>query len=261
MADHTADTFSNAPLGVGAIVGETISIYFKNIVIATLLALIPTVAGIVISGILNGWGYALGMSGPNLATGPAWVSFALDILIQMVVYALATALLVQMAYDAKLNRSLTLGQYFAPALAAAAPIAILGAVVGVLTTLGLALLVIPGLWIYGVYSMVSPAIVIEKAGYGAMKRSAELTRGYRWPVIGAIVIITICATLFGAAIGVGVGLIGYAAGGGMVLSLILVSLATSVGVALGGISISLIYARLREIKEGVSVDQIAEVFD
>ena len=261
MADQTADAFGNAPLGVGSIVSESFSILFKNFATVMILALVPTVIGLVVSGVLNGWGYALGIPDPSFAGVPSWSAIVLDLLIQLVVYGLATALLVQVAYDAKLGRSMNISKYVGPAMSAALPIAVLGLVAGILSTVGFALLVIPGLWIYAVYSMIAPSVVIEKRGYRAMGRSVELTRGYRWPIIGAVIIVGICSALIGGAIGFVVAMVGSAAGGGLLVSLVLVSLATAVGVGLGGISISLIYARLREIKEGVSVDQIASVFD
>ena len=62
MADQTADAFGNAnPLGVGAIISESFSILFKHLGKVMLLALVPTLFGIVVSGMLNGWGYALGV--------------------------------------------------------------------------------------------------------------------------------------------------------------------------------------------------------
>lgn len=260
MADTVTATIE-PPLGVGAIVSESFSILFRHLGKVMILALVPTLFGIVVSGLLNGWGYALGVPDPNLTAFPSVAAIVLDLIIQMVVYGVATALLIQLAYDAKLGRNAALSSYIGPAMAAALPIAVLVTIAGILSMLGSVALILPGLWIYAVYSMVSPSIVIEKAGYRAMGRSVDLTRGYRWPIVGAVVIVWICAALIGGAIGFVVAMVGSAVGGGLLVSLILVSLASAFGAGLGGISLSLIYARLREIKEGVSVDQIAAVFD
>ena len=261
MADQTADTFSNAPLGVGAIISESFSILFKHFVTVMTLAVIPALIGLVTSGFLNGWSYALGVPDPNFNGLPNWPAIVLDILIQMVVYGLATALLVQVAYDSKLGRQMNVSKYISPAIGAALPIAVLGLVAGILAGIGFVLLVIPGMWIYAVYSMIAPSVVIEGAGYRAMGRSVELTRGYRWPIFGALLIMIICSGLIGGGVGFVIGMMGSAVGGGLIVSLILMAIATAVGMGLSGITISLIYARLREIKEGVSVDQIASVFD
>jgi hypothetical protein len=261
MADQAAETFNAAPLGVGAIISESFSILFKHFITVMTLAVIPALIGLVASGLLNGWSYALGMPDPNFTGLPNWPAIVLDILIQMVVYGLATALLVQVAYDSKLGRQMSISKYISPAIGAALPIAVLGLVAGILAGIGFMLLVIPGMWIYAVYSMIAPAVVIEGAGYRAMGRSVELTRGYRWPIFGALLIMIICSALIGGGVGFVIGMLGSAVGGGLLVSLALMSIATAVGMGLSGITISLIYARLREIKEGVSVDQIASVFD
>ena len=261
MADSTAVSFDE-PLGVGSIVSESFSIFFRNFLVVLGLAFIPTLFGIVVSGMLNGWGYAVGdPSDLAFVTGPNWAAFALDMIIQLVVYGVTTALLVQVAYDSKLGRDLNVSKYFGPAIAAALPIALLGIVSGILAGIGFIALVIPGLWIYAVFSMIAPAVVIEKVGYGGMGRSAALTKGYRWPILGAIILVGICTALVTFAASFVAGLIGAAAGGGLIMLIVITALGTAFGVGLGGISISLIYARLREIKEGVSVDQIASVFD
>ena len=259
MADQSAASFS-APLGVGAIVSESFSILFKYFAAVMFLAFIPTLLGLLISGGLNGWSYALGQPEPGFGA-VNWVAIVLDILIQVVIYGLATALLVQLAYDAKLQRSTKVSSYFGPALAAALPIAFLGIIAGILSGIGFMALVVPGLWIYAVYSMIAPAVMIERVGYRAMGRSVELTRGYRWPIVGVILIIGLCNMLIGFGAQFVVGMLGAGLGGGFIISLFLIAISTTIGMGLGGISISLTYARLREIKEGVSVDQIASVFD
>ncbi|MES0883748.1 hypothetical protein [Roseibium sp. SCP14] len=48
---------------------------------------------------------------------------------------------------------------------------------------------------------------------------------------------------------------------GFILAITLLSAFYSVGIALICITTALVYARLREIKEGIGVDQIATVFD
>lgn len=256
----TPDAQFSAPLGVGAVVSESFSILFRNIIPVMILAFIPTFFGLVVSGFLNGWGFTLGTD-DNIVGPFNWAAFALNMLINMVIYGLTTALLVQLAYDAKLGRPINVGRYFGPGLAAALPIAVLGMVAGILAGLGFMALIVPGLWIYAVFSMIAPVVVIERVGYKGLGRSAGLTKGYRWPIIGTIILIGICTALLSFVATFLVSMLGALAGGGIAVSLVITSAISAVGYGLGGISLSLIYARLREIKEGVSVDQIASVFD
>ncbi|MFM7334516.1 MAG: hypothetical protein ACKO1H_08910, partial [Tabrizicola sp.] len=95
-------------------------------------------------------------------------------------------------------------------------------------------------------------------------RSAALTKDYRWPIVGAFILITIISAIIGfvAMFLVGLMMAGAGLGGGaMVIGIIVLALITTFGAALGAITVALIYARLREIKEGASVQDIAAVFD
>ena len=174
------------------------------------------------------------------------------------------ALLVQLACYAKLERPLKPRSYISPALAVAVPIAILGLLSGLLMVLGLVALIVPGLWVYAVFSVMPAAVVIERIGFSGLGRSAALTKEYRWPIIGASLLILIMNAGVGAIAVFAVGLLaGVLGSSGVALVILAVTLATlsGIGYGLSAISVALIYARLREIKEGVSVRDIATVFD
>jgi uncharacterized membrane protein len=104
-----------------------------------------------------------------------------------------------------------------------------------------------------------PAVVIERLGFRGLGRSEKLTKNYRWPIVGALVLTWICALII---IVVALFVADFALSSGVLaVSILLYAAFTAVGTGLLSILTALIYARLREIKEGVSVDQIAEVFD
>lgn len=257
MATTSEDQFK-APLGVGSIVGESFSILFRNIFAVMLLAFVPALLSLVVSGVLNGWGYAVGVAD---AQGGGFGILA-ETIINSAIYGIITALLVQLAYDAKLDREIRIKSYVGPAVRSAVTIALLSFAVGILAGLAMIALILPGLWVYAVYAVVAPTVVIEGVGYGGMKRSAELTKGYRWPIVGVIVLVGISTVLLSGALLFAVVFVSEALfGDTLFLTIIIASLAVAVVYGLIGISVSLIYARLREIKEGVSVDQIASVFD
>ena len=259
MTDHSTAQ-ANPPLGIGAIIGESFSILFGKFLQVFLVAYGPTLIGLVLSGALIGFGAVAGTADPEFAGAGSVVAILLTILISVVVYGITTALLVQLAYDAKLGRPIELGRYLGPALAAVVPIVVLGLVVGVLFMIGLTLFVIPGLWIYAVFSVLAPVIVIERAGFGALGRSAALTKEYRWPIVGALVLLILISIAINVIAGFVINILSVIIGS-IVLDVILSAALSTIGAALGSIMVALIYARLREIKEGVSVDQIASVFD
>ena len=252
------------PLGVGSIVSNSFSILFRNIVAVIVVAFIPSFIGLLLSAGMNGASATLGLAvGDPFGTGTV-TTIILGVILQLGIQGLTIALLVQLAYDAKLGRPITPVAYISPALNSIVPIVVLSLVIGILATIGFMLLIIPGLLVYAVYCVTTPAIMIERVGFGGMTRSASLTKEYRWPIIGVLILLGICTlgltivtSFFVAAIVpiIGLNFVGFG------LGLILSALMAGFTYGLSGIGAALIYARLRDIKEGVSVDKLAAVFD
>ncbi|MGR3513410.1 MAG: hypothetical protein ACU0GG_11660 [Paracoccaceae bacterium] len=263
MASVDASAGGHTPLGAGGIIGDSFSIFFSKIGKVLMLAFLPTLVGLVISGALAGWGVTLGYEDPTFTGGGGDVAgFVLSIIVSMGFYGLTIALLVLLAYDAKQGRSRPLGEYFAPALKSIVPIVVLALVVGILAAIGFVALIIPGLWVYAVFAVVYPAIAIEGVGFGGLRRSAALTKGYRWPIVGVIIVIGICTFVLNFAAGFGGAMLfGIVGNGSIIMSVLITSVIYAISYGLSAISIALIYARLREIKEGVSVSDLAAVFD
>ncbi len=264
MTDMSISSGSTpAPLGVGSIIGEAISILFSKLFAVMLVCVAPILLSLVISGVMIGWSATLGGAAVgDVAAPPSPGAIAISTILNLVINGILTALIVQLAYDAKLGRPTRLGSYFGPALRAAVPIAILSLVAGLLFGVAMIALIVPGLWVYAVFSVMAPAVTLEKGvGFKGLGRSAALTKGYRWPIVGAMILAGIVMMLFLFAVGLVVGLVAAATGGGLLLPLVLYALLTTLSSGFAGILISLIYARLREIKEGVGLDQIVSVFE
>ncbi|MCK7612319.1 hypothetical protein [Roseibium sediminicola] len=256
---ETADNPPRIPLGIGVLIGESFSILFRNFLPVVLISFVPTLIGLLVSGSLVGFEAVIGFE-DTVATDAAPPGMQLlTSLVDTVVYSVTTAFLVQLAYDAKLKRPMRFGRYIGPALRAIVPIMILSFAVGLMVGIAAIALIIPGLWVYAVFSVMEPAVVIEGVGFGGLGRSAELTREYRWPILGALIPIFVYMALIFAVAFFLVSLIGLS--NGLALPVLLFAAISAIGSSLVSIFISLLYARLREIKEGVGVDQIAAVFD
>ena len=109
------------PLGVGSIIGDSFSILFRKFLTVMGLSAGPMVLSFLASGLLIGWDMTL-QGEPTEFTdisGAFWTKYALVVVVQMAIYGITTALLVQLAYDAKLGSRRTFGQYLSPALSAA----------------------------------------------------------------------------------------------------------------------------------------------
>jgi hypothetical protein len=62
---------------------------------------------------------------------------------------------------------------------------LLSLLVGLLAALGLALFLAPGIWLWGIWAVAVPALIIENRGItGALRRSQDLVRGTFWRVWG-----------------------------------------------------------------------------
>lgn len=261
MTDATATTIRQ-PLGVGSIVSESFSILFRNLIPVAMTCVVPILVGLIVSGFIIGFPAALGMADPEFFGPNAVLLFILSTVLQLVFYGIVVASLVQLAYDAKLGRPFQYMQYAKAAIATIIPNMVIMVLVSILVGLAAIALVIPGLWVYAVYSIVIPALVIERAGFGAMRRSQTLTKEYRWPVFGAIFLVGICAAILNIAAVFVAGLLSSALGGSMIIGIAVIqALFFSVAYGLSSIAVALIYARLREIKEGVSVDTLVSVFE
>jgi hypothetical protein len=61
---------------------------------------------------------------------------------------------------------------------------------GIAITIGLALLIVPGLWLITIWSVIVPVIVIERSGaLASFGRSRDLVRGHGWQVFGTLVLV------------------------------------------------------------------------
>lgn len=248
MSDISLDQKSARPgLGIGAIIAESFSICGKTF---------PAVIALSIpAGLL----FAVDLK-MHEAPGSTIAGSVLVMLASVVAGAISSALLVQLAYDAKLSRPLQPGRYIRSMLDGLLPIVLLTVAVTFIVLLGLSALVVPGLWASAVFSMMVPAVVIERAGFSALSRSAHLTRGYRWP----IVILVVFVMIIDFALNFVAGFVqAFVAGSttGVIFSFCLALLCGTASAGLSGIILAVVYARLREIKEGIGVDEIAAVFE
>ncbi|MEX0317557.1 MAG: hypothetical protein AB3N21_06385 [Ruegeria sp.] len=250
------------PFEVGSIVGSTISMLFRKFPAIMLLGFLPTLFDFVAYNILFGNTQLDGPSDQYYLQGTFWLILVGTALVSTLSISLTTAILVQFSYDVKLGLPTRLTTYLMAAIRHFPAIFALTLVTSILCLLGLVLLVVPGLWLYAVFSVIVPVIVIEGVGFGAIRRSAELTKGYRWPIAGTLFLMLVCAFLLGAVFGgVAGGLAGAFAGGLSIgMSTVLEMVGNALGAGIFGIAAALIYARLKEIKEGVSVSDLVEVF-
>jgi len=105
------------------------------------------------------------------------------------VFLLQSAL-VEAVADVRDGRAdLTLSETIARVWPRLGPVIGAGLLAGVAIAIGFVLIIIPGLYLLTIWSVVIPAIILEKRGVmESFGRSRELVRGYGWTVFGVIIV-------------------------------------------------------------------------
>ena len=267
MSD-TAMPSAKLPLGVGSILGESFSLYFRNFLPMTLVALIPVVVGIFINFVVIGVDQqaALATDPGALPTG-LFVQLAISGVIGLILWGFSVAAITRLAYDAKVGNPVSIGAGIQSAFSNLVPVIICMLLGGIGIYMGLLLVLIPGLILAAMWFLIVPAIVVEKAGFGAFKRSAQLTKEYRWPLIGLLalffLVVIVVSIVFGLISGA-VALSG-AGGDGFLTTFLIVQTIVNGAVSVfvygvSGAMVALVYARLLEIKEGTTLQSLVDVF-
>ena len=68
------------------------------------------------------------------------------------------------------------------------PLAICDFLATLAILLGLAILVIPGLYLMGLWCVLVPSIIVEGSGFQCFRRSTFLTRDYRWACVAIVTV-------------------------------------------------------------------------
>jgi hypothetical protein len=183
----------------GRVISETFAIYRDNFGALVIAALIVFVIAGILQGLLSEVGNTLGS--------------LLSQAVNLTAIAIYTGFVVKLVEDVRDGRGdFTAGELFSAASPAILPLILNGLLRGLAVTLGLILLIIPGLFLLTIWAVTSPAIVAERQGvFDAFRRSQELVRGDGWQVFITIVLvflITVGVTFVALLIGAGLGVVG-----------------------------------------------------
>ncbi|MCC8165543.1 MAG: hypothetical protein LIQ31_05200 [Planctomycetes bacterium] len=131
-------------------------------------------------------------------------------------------------------------------------------VAAIVIVVGHMFLFIPGLIFACFFVVTIPVCVVERAGpLDSMQRSFSLTKGCRWTVF--LLIAVVLAVSFSSSF-ILLPLSGYFRESNVV-SFLLVRIPTFIPSAFGNIMAVVLYFTLREVKEGVSAESLATVFE
>jgi hypothetical protein len=240
------------PLGIRRLISESFRVLVSKFGTLFPLAFVPA---LVLTGVTWMFQPPIPDPGDPLAGAPALTD--MGAFVAGIFSALASFFVVAFmclaALDAVLGKRHSVAQYVTQSVRHLPPLIGLGLVLSIATGFGLILFVIPGLYVIARYLPWVQTVVFEDAGWSGIGRAQELTEGYRWPLMGAVLAVALVVLAIAVLLSPVAGLI---AGAG-ILGVLIEAVFAALYYALMAIFTALAYLRLREIKEGTSLPQIS----
>jgi hypothetical protein len=233
---------------VGTVLGKSLEVFFKNIILFLLLALIFSLPNLAYT-----WIEIQNMD----AYEDFWRISGISILMGLVLDQIVNATIIHGVVQDLRGRRVTFGESLQRGIVLLLPVLGVALLAGLLTVTGFVLLVIPGLIVLTILWVAVPAAVVERLGViESLGRSAALTRGHRWSIFGIVVIIA-------ALNGVSSRIIekAFEDSRSVETYLIVEYAAQALFTAFGSVLAAVGYYYLRLTKEGVDIEKIAEAFD
>ena len=287
MTDQTMRAVGAPQFSIGNVLGKSFAVFTGNLLkfcAVPAILLVPfAIVGFLVGlrGIMNT--VALMQAG-QMPGGGFYLTLTALFLLTIIWSCLASAILVSGAFQALRTRTIHLGSAFKRGFASLIPIVMTAIVLGLLITVVAIVCLIPGgiiaavigaatsptamiplllvcmvpvFFLWAAFWLFTPAIVVEGKGIGSsLGRSRELTKGHRWAVFAVVLILLVLNWAIGL-----VNQYVIAPSLSAVVSGIFSIVVLIVWQAYNAIAITVTYYLLRADKEGISIDEIAKVFD
>lgn len=236
-----------AELGATRLIGDSFRLLFRHFRIFFPLALAPAL-------LMEALNIAL-IPAPSddpmaITTGTLLAAFLAALVGYVIVALLCVATL-----DALTGTRRPLEAYLRLAAPHALALFVLGTILSIAAGIAMLFLIVPGLYVFAQFMVWVQAVIFERAGFGGLGRAQALTRGHRWPLVGALLILVVLF-LGGMLLTMPLFALGGTGPGPLVVALVsgvIVALTN----ALIAIFTTLVYLRLRSLKEGTSAEQVA----
>jgi hypothetical protein len=139
-----------------------------------------------------------------LALAGGTIGILLGSLVSIVAAFVLQATLVKAVQDIRDGHAdLSIGQTVSEAMPFIGSVAVASILAGIAITIGLILLIAPGLFLITIWAVIVPVIIIERSGaLAAFGRSRQLVRGHGWHVFGTLVLVYIIMLVVNIVLGV-----------------------------------------------------------
>lgn len=160
------------------------------------------------------------------------------------------------------GRTATLGECIRTALPRALPLIAASLLLVLAVGMGFILLFVPGVIIMLMFAVVVPVVVAERTGViDSFRRSAYLTSGARWKILGLFLLLGVVSWLLAVVSGLASGtfsgrMASSLSAGAIVWNIIINTLLTSFWCA----AQTALYVELRDWKDGPDADRLGEIF-
>lgn len=241
------------PFESGALLGETFSIYFSNFlpfVMLTVLAFSPVLAAALLT---------------PAAGGSARFLRVVVQLGSVLCSPLATAALTFGVVQQMRRREASFSDCLRVGLSSLFSVLFVAILQGLAVFAGTLLCVVPGIIAAVMLAVAVPAAVEERRGAThALSRSSRLTDGYRWQVFGVLFVLGLLNIALALLM---IPLMGGLEGAQSMSQnptptyIVMSQLLSLVPTGLSATASAVMYYRLRSLKEGIDVEEIASVFD
>ncbi|WP_316014727.1 hypothetical protein [Roseobacter sp. HKCCA0434] len=159
-----------------------------------------------------------------------------------ILYSVLSAVLHLAAWDRIQNRAPRIADYVGLSAHMVLPLFFLSVAMGILMVIGFFFLIVPGLYVFAMFAVLVPVIVVERRGWGAFQPTIALTHGHRWKILLAYLALGIPLFLVLAIVGGAFSAAGGDALGAMIAVNVVVS---ALFLAIFAIFTTEIYAQLR----------------
>lgn len=251
---------------IGRVFGDTFNVFGRNFGLYIGLSLIfsglPTfIYQLVIGSRVEA---AAASADPNevaaqMFSTASLVMGAIFFLIYMALSSILQAALVRATIQDLNGQQPTFADALSRGIAVLLPIVGLSIIMWLGISIGMMLLIIPGIYLVVRWSAAVPALVHEKLGIlDSLKRSSQLTDGNRWRILGLLIVVIIAVFVLQMVLGlVAMAIVPLL---GAVLGTAVTSAVSAIVSVLVSIALAVSYVELRFVKEGADVSELAKIF-
>lgn len=256
LETNAAAPAATQELTAGSLISRTLSTWWSNVLKFggfTAVLFVPVVLIFVVLGL----GAAFGMRGGEdaaPAVGAFMGMFAIGMPLMVVALVVQMGGLTYGAVQHLANRPVQFGSMFSVGFRRLLPLIGAGIVASILITIGMMLLIVPGIILAcGLAATVAVVVAEDLGPIDALKRSWELTRGYRMTIFLA----TLAIGLLSFVVQMVAALLQVIPVLGTIVYFVIYVLVLPLGTLVPAVA----YHDLREVKEGASTEDLAKVFE